>query len=51
MHFLDADGLTGKDLAEIDFLVVETDATTASDHDSFVVEGIIDVGQSGVGTR
>src|SRR5262249_52371564 len=43
-------GLPGKDLAEVDFLVSQTYATAARDHDGFVVERVIDVGQSGVGT-
>jgi hypothetical protein len=51
VDFFDADSLSGKDLAEIDFLVTQTDAAATSDHDGFVVEGIVDVGQSGVGTR
>jgi hypothetical protein len=33
------------------FFVAETDAATAGDHDGFVVEGIVDVRQPGVGTR
>ena len=51
MDFFDADGLTGEDLAEINFLAAQTDAAAAGDHDGFVVEGIVDVRQSGVGTR
>ena len=51
MNFFDADGLSSKDLAEINFLVVQTDAATAGDHDGFVVEGIVYVRQSGVGTQ
>jgi hypothetical protein len=51
VHFLDADGLTGKDLTEIDFLLSHTDATATGDHDGFIVEGIIDIRQTGVGTR
>jgi hypothetical protein len=39
-----------KALAEIDFLVSQTNTTAAGDHDGFVVEGIVDVGQPGVGT-
>src|SRR5262249_16108353 len=50
VNLLDADGLSSKDLAEIDFFVAQTDAATASDHDGFVVEGIVDVRQPGVGT-
>src|SRR5437879_2119007 len=51
VNLLDADGLSSKDLAEINFFVAQTDAATASDHDGFVVEGIVDVRQPGVGTR
>jgi hypothetical protein len=29
VNFLDADGLSGKDLAEIDFLVAQTNAAAA----------------------
>jgi hypothetical protein len=47
----DADGLSGKDLAEVDLFIPQTDATAARDHDGFVVEGIVDVRQSGVDTR
>jgi len=50
VNLFDADGLPGKDLAEIDFLVSQTNAAAAGDHDGFVVEGIVDVGQPGVGT-
>ena len=48
MDFLDADGLAGEDLAEIDFFVAQTNAAAACDHDGFVMEGIIDIGQAGV---
>jgi len=51
VNLFDADGLSSKDLAKINFFVAQTDATTAGDHDGFVVEGIVDVGQPGVGTR
>ena len=51
MHFFEADGLPSKHLAEIDLFVPQTDAAAVRDHDGFVVEGIVDVGQSGVGTR
>ena len=50
MNLFDADGLSSKDLAEIDFFVSQTDATTVGDHDGFVVKGIVDVGQSLVRT-
>ena len=48
MNFFDADGLAGKDLAEIDFLVAQTNAPATGHHDRFVMEGIVDVGQSPV---
>ena len=51
MHFPDADGLAGEDRAEIDFFLAQTDATAAGDHDGFVVEWIVDVGQSLVEAR
>jgi len=51
VNLLDADGLSSKDLAEINFFVAQTDAATAGDHDGFVVKGIVDVRQPGVGTR
>jgi len=51
VNFLDADGLPGKDLTELDLLASQADATATGDHDGFVVEGIVDVRQSGVGTR
>ncbi len=51
MNFLDADGLSGEDLAEIDFLVTQTNASAARDHDGFVVEGIVDIGQASVRAR
>ena len=51
MNFFDADGLTSKDLAEIDFLVTQTNSSATSHYDSFVVERIVDVGKSGIGTR
>jgi len=51
VYFFDADGLSGKDLAEIDFFLAQTDATATGDHDGFVVEWIVDIRQSVVGTR
>jgi hypothetical protein len=51
VYFFDADGLTGKDLTEIDFLLAQTDAPAPGDHDGFIVEGIVDVRQAGVGMR
>lgn len=48
MLILDADGLTGEERAEIDFLVAQADTSAMDDYDGFVVEGIIDAGQCGV---
>jgi len=39
VNFFDTDGLSGKDVAEINFFVAQTDAATTADHDGFVVEG------------
>jgi hypothetical protein len=47
VNFFDADGLSGKDLAEIDFFLAQTEATATGDHYGFVVERIVDVRQSG----
>jgi hypothetical protein len=40
-----ADGLAGEDLAEIDLLPVEADATAGRDNDSLVREGMVEVRQ------
>ena len=50
-RFFDANGLTGKDRAEVNFFLPQTDAPATGDHDGFVVEGIVDVRQPGVETR
>ena len=50
MDFFDADGLTGEDRAEVDFLAAQTDSAATSDHDDLVVEWIVDVRQPLVGT-
>ena len=42
-NFFDADGLNGEDRAEIDLFVSQTNPTTIGDHDSLVVEGLVDV--------
>ena len=36
VNLLDADGLSSKDLAEINCFVAQADAATASDHDGFI---------------
>ena len=46
MNFFNADRLAGKDLAEVDFLGAQTDSAATGYHDSFVVERVVDVGQS-----
>ena len=51
MNLFDTDGLSGKDLAEIDFFASQTDTAAAGDHDGFVVEWIVEVLQPDVGTR
>lgn len=38
VHFFDADGLPGKDRAEINFLPADADATAMRDHTRFVLE-------------
>ena len=49
MNFFDADSLSGKDRAEIDFFAAEADTAATSDDNDFVVKRIIDIGQSLVG--
>jgi hypothetical protein len=50
VHFFDADGLAGKDRAEIDFLSAETNAATVCDDDG-AVKRVVDVRQYGVPSR
>ena len=49
MNFFDADGLAGKDGAEVKFFVPQTGASAIGDDNNFVVKRIIDIGQSLVG--
>ena len=42
----DADGLSGKDLAEVDLLPVEADASACCDGDSPVMERVFDIAQA-----
>ena len=49
MNLLDADRLAGKDGAEVNLFVTETDAATISDDHDSVVEGIVDIGQALIG--
>jgi len=46
VNFFDADSLASKDRAEIDFFAAQTDAAAIGDDDDFIVEGIVDIGQS-----
>ena len=46
MNFFDADRLAGKNLTEVDFLGAQTNSAATGYHDSFVVEGVVDDGQS-----
>ena len=50
MNFFDADRLTGKDGAEVDLFAPQTDPAAIGDDNHFVVKGIIDIGQSLIGT-
>jgi hypothetical protein len=43
LHFLDADGLTGKHRAEIDFFLAETNAAAVRDDNRSVVEWVVEV--------
>ena len=47
--FPDADGLTGKDLAEVDLTSTEAQSTALRDDDGEIVEGIFDRRQAAVG--
>jgi len=49
VHFLDADRLAGKDGAEVNLFVTETDPAAIGDDHDFDMEGIIDIRQSHVG--
>jgi len=46
VHFFDADGLTGEERAEVNFLVAQADAPAIGDDNDFVVKGIVDIGRS-----
>ena len=47
--FPDADGLTGKDLAEVDLTSTEAQSTALRDDDGEIVEGIFERRQAAVG--
>ena len=51
LHFFDADRLTGKDRAEIDFFLAETNAAAMRNYNRSVMEWVVDVRQSLVRTR
>jgi len=46
VNFFDADGLAGKNGAEINLFATQTDAAATGDNYDFVMQGIIDIGQS-----
>ena len=48
MHLFNADCLACEDLAEVDLFAAHTDA---GDHNGFVVQGVIEVGQSLIRAR
>ena len=45
---LNANGPPGKDLAEVDWFRAQTDAAATGEHDGFIVERRVEVGESGV---
>ena len=49
MDFFDADGLSGKNGAEVNLFASQADAAAMCDDNNLVVERIIDIGQSCVG--
>jgi hypothetical protein len=49
--FPDSDGLTGKDLAEIDLAPTEAQASALRDDDGAIVEGVLERRQAGADTR
>jgi len=51
VNFFDADGLSRKDLAEIDFFATQANSTAPGDHDGLIVQRIVDVRQSGIRTQ
>src|SRR5580704_4575580 len=46
MNFFDADRLAGKDLAEVNLFVAQTEAAATGDDNDLVVKGIVNIGQS-----
>ena len=51
LHFLDADRLAGKDLAEVNLFATEADAAAMRNDNRSVVEWVVDVRQSLIRTR
>ena len=49
MNFFKADRLAGKDLAEVNLLIAQTDAAAAGNDDDLVVKGVVDIGQALIG--
>jgi hypothetical protein len=48
LDLLDADGLAGEHLSEVDLATVEADAATAGDGDRLVMDGIVELGQAAI---
>jgi hypothetical protein len=46
VHFFAADSLSGKDGAEINLFLAQTDAAAMRNHNRSVAERIVDVGQA-----
>ena len=46
--FLDADILSGEDLAQIDLTPLEADASARCDGDGAIVEGVFQITQAGI---
>jgi hypothetical protein len=51
VHLFDADCLASEDLTEVDLFATQTDAAATGDHNGFVVQGVIEVGQSLIRAR
>ena len=49
MHFFDADRLAGEDSTEVNLFATQTGPAAIGDDHDFVMEGIVDVGQSLIG--
>jgi hypothetical protein len=51
LDLFDADGLAGKDKAEVDLPAIVADAASRGDGDGLVVKRIVEIRQAGIGTR